>query len=386
MEKNSIKERFRLLAPFLDEHMRRRFAAAEALAIGYGGVSIVSRETGLSRGAISLGCEEIKNPETVDKTRIRRKGGGRKQAIVKDPTLKQDLEQLIDPADEFERSPLRWTCKSVRTLASELNDMGHVISHNRIADLLHELGYTLRANQRTLMSASQDNREAQFFYVNERVKQFLLANDPVIFVDIRKRELVNQARLRERHVDDLEQQQLQAAIEDDAPSMFDEDGNPMAWMGVMIDEETAEFAATTLARWWQTMGCQRFIQSRRLLVVVEIGGSNDEGVHAWKQHLQHIAEAAKLSIAVSHLPPGTSKWQRTEHQIFAFTNQHHEEQPLTSHRTSVNLVMPPKAKVQLQPDGAILQAEPHYHEEWNYEVSSEKVEMSWPMLRGVANG
>ncbi len=386
MEKTSIKERFRLLAPFLDEHMRRRFAAAEAIAIGYGGVSIVARETGLSRGAIALGCEEIKNPEAVDKQRVRRKGGGRKQAIVKDPTLKQDLERLIGPEADLDAAPLSWTCKSVRGLAAELNDMGHVISHNRIADLLHELGYTLRANQKTLTGASQDNREAQFAYLSELVKRFVLTGDPVVFVDVRKRELAPQVRLRDRQIDDSELHTHRNA-EADEVAMIDAEGNPLEWLNVPIDGETAEFAATTLERWWQTLGQERFPAADRLLVVMDSGSGSDDSLRQWKQGLQHLADSAKLTITVSHLPPGTSRWHRMEHQIFSFTNHHRDARPLTSHRTAISLIMPPKLKVQLHPDHASRRAESPYHEEWNYAIgqASQAAHAAWGMLRDVAN-
>ncbi|MGF1525903.1 MAG: ISAzo13 family transposase [Candidatus Competibacterales bacterium] len=385
MDKHAIKERFKLLSPFLDEHLRRRIAAAEAMAIGYGGVSVVSRETGLSRGAIALGCEELKHPEKVDKTRIRRKGGGRKQAIVKDPTLKQDLEALIEPLESPEKSPLRWTCKSVRVLASELNAMNHTISHNRIADLLHEMGYTLRANQKTLMGASQANREAQFHYINERVKQYLASGDPVVFVDTKKRELVNNVRPREKRMDerDRHMQELVLLEQGRRPDELDDDEakSNIGWISVGIDGDTAEFAAESMGRWWTTMGQEAFSRARRVLrvlVVVDSGGSNGQSIALWKRGLLHLVENEDLELTVCHLPPGTSKWNRMEHQLFSFASQSWQDKPMASHRVSINLITGPKVRGGKRGKDSAEEnrAEEPYHQEWNYVIRSTSVAAS----------
>src|SRR3989304_1302974 len=191
MDTNPIKQRFEALASFLDEHLRRIVAAAEAVVIGYGGISIVSGETGVSRGAIALGWEELKHPERATEKRIRKEGGGRKRTIDKDTTLKRDLENLIEPVSRGDpESPLRWTCKSTRRLADELMRKGHEVSHNLVAGLLHEMGYSLQANRKTREGTSHPDRDAQFEYINAEVRRRMARGTPVISVDTKKKELI----------------------------------------------------------------------------------------------------------------------------------------------------------------------------------------------------
>jgi len=379
MNTHEIKQRFKLLSPFLTENLRRRVAAAEAMAIGYGGISIVSRETGVSRGAIALGCEELRHPEKIDETRIRRKGGGRKQAVAKDPTLKQDLELLIEPGPEGETSPLRWTSKSVRSLASELNRMDHKISHNRVADLLHELGYSLRGNQKTLEGVSATDRDIQFRFINEEVHRYQASGQPVVFVDIKKREMVNGTATPlpgERIREPAGLGELLAEEEDAAP-MDAARSAETQWVSVDIDQDTAIFAVDSIRRWWYSMGRSQHPGADKLLVTVDSGGSNGYRIKLWKEELQKLARELSLTITVSHLPPGTSKWSRIEHRLFSFHSQNWHSRPQVSHRVIVNMIAAPEqtpVRPVVSAAGQIPLSEPPtgvnrvFHREWNYTV------------------
>ncbi|MEK7232167.1 MAG: ISAzo13 family transposase, partial [Pseudomonadota bacterium] len=278
MDTKLIKQRFEVLAGFLDERLRRIIAAAEATVIGYGGISIVSRETGVSRRAIALGCEELKHPfdklrtppERATEKRIRREGGGRKRTIDKDPTLRQDLESLIEPVSRGDpESPLRWTCKSVRKLSDELKQMGHKISHNLVAELLHEMGYSLQANRKTLEGTSHPDRNAQFEYINNEVKEYQAIEQPVISVDAKKKELVGDFKnggqeLRPKgdpekvRVHDFEIPELGKV----SPyGVYDVTQN-WGWINVGIDHDTASFAVESIRRWWQSMGQGRYPEAK----------------------------------------------------------------------------------------------------------------------------
>ena len=266
MDTEHIKKRFESIAPFLDERLRRIFAAAEAMVIGYGGPSIVSRETGVSRAAIAMGLNELKEPEKPDTQRIRKKGGGRKRATDKDPTLKEDLESLLESATRGDpESPLLWTSKSVRKLSVELNQMGHKASHNLVAELLRDMGYSLQANQKTLEGSSHPDRNAQFEFINNKVKEYQANQQPVISVDTKKKELVGDFKnggreLRPKgdpqkvRVHDFLIPELGRA----APyGVYDIKDN-MAWVNVGIDHDTSAFAVESIRGWWRTMGLERY--------------------------------------------------------------------------------------------------------------------------------
>jgi len=379
MNTHEIKQRFKLLSPFLTENLRRRVAAAEAMAIGYGGISIVSRETGVSRGAIALGCEELRHPDQVDETRIRRKGGGRKQAVAKDPTLKGDLETLIEPP-EGATSPLRWTSKSVRSLASELNRMDHKISHNRVADLLHELGYSLRGNQKTLEGVSASDRDLQFGFINQEARRYQSTGQPVVFVDIKKREMMNgvaAAPPSERISDPPEFGELLSEEVDNALPVDAARAAETQWVSVDIDQDTAIFAVDSIRRWWHSMGRSQHPGADKLLITVDSGGSNGYRIKLWKEELQKLARELSLTITVSHLPPGTSKWSRIEHRLFSFHSQNWHSRPQVSHRVIVNMIALPESGATLEASPGRAQqplSEPPvganrvFHREWNYTV------------------
>ncbi|MDI6617028.1 MAG: ISAzo13 family transposase, partial [Syntrophaceae bacterium] len=320
--------------------------AAEATAIGYGGISIVSRETGVSRRAIALGCEELRHPEKATEKRIRKKGGGRKRTIDKDPTLKQDIESLIEPLSRGDpESPLRWTCKSVRKLSDELNQMGHKTSHNLVAELLHEMGYSLQANQKTIEGTSHPDRNAQFEHINDKVKEHQSIEQPVISVDTKKKEQIGDFKnggkeLRPKgnpekvRVHDFIIPELGKSSPYGVYDMTCNSG----WVNVGIDHDTAAFAVESIRRWWHLMGKERYPEAKQLLITAGSGGSNGYRVRLWKVELQKLANETGLSISVCHLPPGTSKWNKIEHRLFSFISQNWRGKPLVSHEVIVNLI------------------------------------------------
>lgn len=344
----AIKLRHQALAPLLDERGRRRFAAAEALAAGRGGVTAVARITGLARSTIGRGLLELRGEAAPGAApdRIRRRGGGRKPLVVTDPTVGADLKELVEPATRGDpMAPLLWTAKSLRTLAAGLGALGHRICHNVVGDLLREMGYSLQANCKTREGSNHPDRDAQFGYINDRVKQALAAGEPAISVDTKKKELVGDFKNGGREyrpkgqpepvrVHDFVIPELGRA----APyGVYDIAGNA-GWVSVGIDHDTASFAVNTIRRWWQAMGRARYPQATRLLITADCGGSNGARVRLWKRELQALANELGIAITVCHLPPGTSKWNKIEHRLFSFITQNWRARPLVSYQTIVQLI------------------------------------------------
>jgi hypothetical protein len=348
-----VLRRFRSLSAFLDERMRRLVAAAESAAIGYGGVSVVARATGVSRRAITEGMKELSQQQVSreplpSQSRIRRKGAGRKRTVDKDPTLRQDLDRLVDPATRGDpESPLRWTCKSVRILAEELRREGHAVSYQTVAELLHEMDYSLQANQKKLEGSQHADRNQQFEYINRRAQRYLKQGEPVISVDTKKKELVGdfknpgrewqpQGQPEKVRVHDFEIRQPENGKV--APYGVYDLGRNAGWVSVGVDHDTAEFAVESIRRWWRWMGRRSYPQATRLLITADSGGSNGARVRLWKWELQQLADEIGLEIAVCHFPPGTSKWNKIEHRLFSFISQNWRGKPLSSHQVIIDLI------------------------------------------------
>jgi Rhodopirellula transposase DDE domain len=345
-DESAIHARFAMLMPFLTERTRRLFTAAEAAALGRGGITRVSWATGVSRRAIAAGLAELHAPPTTSPQRVRRPGGGRKRTVKTDRTLRDDLERLIDPATRGDpESPLRWTCKSVRKLAEELRRLGHTTSHRLVATLLHDLGYSLQANRKTLEGTSHPDRDAQFAYINAKVQAALQAGEPVISVDAKKRELVGDFKNAGREWHPAGQAVPVRVYDFVIPALgrvtpygvYDMARNA-AWVNVGTDHNTAAFAVESIRRWWQSMGQSAYPQARTVLITADGGGSNGSRVRLWKLELQRLADETGLEIAVSHFPPGTSKWNKIEHRLFSFISQNWRGKPLVSHEVIVNLI------------------------------------------------
>jgi len=391
----AIKQRFELLVGELNERTRRLLAASEAMMIGWGGIAAVSRATGLSRKAITQGIKQLQDGAKISEGRMRRPGGGRKKTVTKDLKLGEDLERLVEPLTRGDpESPLRWTCKSVRKLAQELNQQGHQVSHQLVSELLHERGYSLQANRKRREGGEHPDRNAQFEHLNEEAQTFLAAGEPVVSVDAKKKELVGdfknagrewgpQGKPQEVRVYDFPISGLGRAT---PYGVYDLRHNA-GWVNVGIDHDTAAFAVESLRRWWNAVGQSQYPGAKRLLISADGGGSNGSRVRLWKWELQQLADETGLAITVCHLPPGTSKWNKIEHRLFAWISQNWRGKPLVSYAVIVKLIAATTTqaglRVQCQLDTntypagrkvsdeemASLSLQPHtFHGEWNYTI------------------
>ena len=343
----AIKLRYAALSPVLDERGRRRFAAAEALAAGWGGIAAVSEATGIARSTIGYGLRELRGvaPDSA-LGGVRRKGAGRKPLTQTDPTLLSDVERLVDPDTRGDpMSPLKWTSKSLRNLAAALCAMGHRIGHDSVAALLKTLGYSLQGNRKTLEGSHHVDRDAQFQHIAETVKAAITAGQPAISVDTKKKELVGDFKNGGREyrpagspepvrVHDFIDPKLGRAAPYGVYDIADDKG----WVSVGIDHDTAAFAVNAIRSWWMTMGRSRYPHAHTLTVTADGGGSNGSRVRLWKVELQKLADELGLTIVVLHLPPGTSKWNKIEHRLFSFISRNWRGRPLADYRTIVELI------------------------------------------------
>jgi len=344
-----IRREYEVLDPEMDERMRRQWAAAEARGLGYGGVTAVSRATGLSRTTIAAGLAELDlTPyrRACEAARVRRPGGGRRPLTEADPELLSALEALIEPTTRGDpQSPLRWTCKSTRRLAGELTRSGHPVSRGTVAALLHEAGYSLQADRKTREGGWHPDRDAQFRYIDSMVRGRLRAQRPAISVDTKKKELVGdfknngrewhpEGRPPEVRVHDFVDKTLGKVIPYGVYDILNDQG----WVGVGVDHDTARFATHTIRSWWTGMGCRQFRRAGDLLITADGGGSNGSRCRLWKVCLQQLADELGLGLTVCHFPPGTSKWNKIEHRLFSFITQNWRGRPLDSRQTVVNLI------------------------------------------------
>lgn len=345
-----IGAKFRSLEAVLDERSRRQWAAAEAREYGYGGVTTVARATGLARNTIVAGIRELEyreqHPDEPVSTRLRHGGAGRKLLTESDPTLVAALEALVEPLTRGDPvSPLRWTCKSTRRLATELKSQGHRVGYRSVAWLLHEAGYSLQANRKTREGNQHPDRNAQFEFINAQATRFQKRHQPVISVDTKKKELVGDFKNSGREwrpkgepenvrVHDFQDKELGKAI----PYGVYDVTNNQGWVSVGIDHDTAYFATASIRRWWQEMGTHRFPRVTELFITADGGGSNSYRTRLWKVALQDLANDLGLKLTVSHFPPGTSKWNKVEHRLFSFISQNWRGKPLASIQVIVSLI------------------------------------------------
>lgn len=342
-----LRHKYTALAPLLNERTRRCWAATEAQALGYGGISVVAQALGMARGTIHAGLAEVQSRGTaVTPQRIRQGGGGRLPLTQKDPTLVAALNQLVEPTTRGDpESPLRWTCKSTTALAQELARAGHPISQRSVCTLLHAQQYSLQANRKTREGTQHPDRDAQFQYLNARVRQFQRAKQPVISVDAKKKELVGNFKMggqewqprgtpEEVNVHDFPDPHLGKVT---PYGVYDLSANE-GWVNVGIDHDTAEFAVESIRRWWTHMGQVRYPHAKKLLVTADGGGSNSSRTRLWKVAVQQLADDLQRPIHVCHFPPGTSKWNKIEHRLFCFITQNWRGRPLLSRAMVVNLI------------------------------------------------
>lgn len=359
----AIRQRFKGLALTLDERQRRIWAATEAEAAGYGGVSLVSRSTGISRRAIHVGLHELhaNAGDAAPADRVRRSGAGRKRLTETQPGLLSALDALVEPTSRGDPdSPLRWTCKGIRRLAAELQRQGFTISPQKVGQLLAELDYRLQANRKTREGNQHPDRNAQFEYIAALVRRFQKRGQPVISVDTKKKEIVGNFKNsgREWHpqgkpiavnVHDFMDKKLGKAI---PYGVYDLAAN-LGWVSVGNDHDTADFAVESVRRWWRKMGCPLYPKATDLLVTADGGGSNSSRNRRWKVALQELADELSLAIHVCHFPPGTSKWNKIEHRLFSQIAINWRGKPLTSHEVVVKLIATTKTETGLRVGAAL---------------------------------
>jgi Rhodopirellula transposase DDE domain len=393
----TVREKYESLRNLLSERQRRMWAATEARALLRGGVSVVAQATGLSRSTIHAGLRELAAGQVSALVGggSRKLGGGRKRLTDHQPGMLQALELLIEPTTRGDpESPLRWTCKSTRKLAKELQAQGFRIGDRKVAELLHQLKYSLQGNAKTLEGQDHPDRNAQFEYINAQAKKFLGHGSPVISVDTKKKEAIG--NFSNRGQEWRPQGQPEATLLHDFPDpelgkavpygVYDV-GRNQGWVNVGIDHDTAEFATDSILSWWKHMGGKAYPKATRLLIMADAGGSNSNRSRLWKVGLQRLADLTGLHISVSHFPPGTSKWNKIEHRMFSFITQNWRAQPLVSYATIVHLIGNTKTQMGLKikakltrkkyPKGikvlnaemAALNLEPaKFHGDWNYQL------------------
>jgi hypothetical protein len=340
-----LQSKWNSLMRHLDERQRRLLAAAEARVLGYGGISLVAEASGLSRTTIHKALEELDGPPLAG-GRTRQPGGGRKRLREQNPGIVAALEELIAPVTRgHPESPLRWTCKSTRQLAKVLSTQGYVVAHRTVADLLQELGYSLQANAKTIEGRQHTDRDAQFQYINRLTKSYLRRKLPAISVDTKKKELVGeyknggrewQPKRRPERVQthDFPNPKVGKAIPYGVYDLARNEG----WVNVGCDHDTASFAVESIRRWWRSMGRKVYPDAKALLINADGGGSNGYRPRLWKVELQQLADETGLAITVCHFPPGTSKWNKIEHRLFAHITMNWRGRPLVSHEVVVNLI------------------------------------------------
>lgn len=395
----SIRRKFQSLRPGMDERLRRQWAATEARELGRGGVTAVACATGMSRTTITAGRRELELPiqrRSQEALRVRRPGGGRHALVQTDPDLLKALEALVEPVTRGDpESPLRWTCKSTAKLAAELTRQQHPVSDRTVAALLIQAGYSLQANRKTREGSAHPDRNAQFEYLNGRVRSFDRRGQPAISVDTKKKELVGDFKNGGREwrpagepenvrVHDFLDKRLGKAI----PYGVYDIVNNQGWVNVGIDHDTAQFAAHSIRSWWRAMGQSRFPRATELLITADGGGSNSSRSRLWKSSLQTLADDLGLKLLVCHFPPGTSKWNKIEHRMFSFITQNWRGKPLRSHQAIVNLIASTTTRSGLVVKAALdtnhydtkikvsdaelasLKLQRHeFHGEWNYTIS-----------------
>ena len=346
MSLGDLKRKFRAAWPHLDERTRRIMAATEAMSLGYGGVSLVSRACGLSRKAIRKGIGELGSRGKPLVDRIRRPGAGRKSITQSDPRLIQSLEALIDAQTRGDpESPLRWICKSTRAIAAELGEQEHPVSHMKVAQILHDLDYSLQSNRKTLEGKDHPDRDAQFRHINPTVKKSLGQGIPVISVDTKKKELIGnydnagrQWRAARQPIEvqghDFPSPEVPRAY----PYGIYDIGRNAGFVNVGTDHDTGAFAVASIRGWWRAEGKRIYPNADTILITADAGGSNGWRLRLWKLELQKFADQTGMAISVCHFPPGTSKWNKIEHRLFSFISSNWRGEPLRDYETIVNLI------------------------------------------------
>ncbi len=390
-----IRTKYAAMIGDLDERGRRRWAAAEARSLGRGGIAAVAQATGMSDRTIRNGIQELHDSDPLPSDRQRRPGGGRKSREQEQPDLVDALEMLVDPVSRGDpESPLRWTCKSTRVLAAELQSQGFQVSSSKVRQLLKVCGYSLQSNRKTREGKQHPDRDAQFNHIARRVRARQHRREPAVSVDTKKKEVLGNLKNAgktqrpkgqpvEVDVHDFPDPQKGKA---DPYGVYDIHRNE-AGVSVGISHDTAEFAVAAIRRWWARLGKRRYGKVKRLLITADSGGSNSSRNRLWKLELQRFANKTGMIIEVCHFPPGTSKWNKIEHRLFCHITRNWQGTPLETHEIVVELIGATRTKEGLEvhawldestyakgrkvtedelAECVILRNK--FHGEWNYEI------------------
>ena len=390
-----IRTKYTDLVHDLDERGRRRWAAVEARSLGRGGIAAVAEATGMSDRTIRSGMRELESDDPLPPDRQRRAGGGRKRRKDEQPDLIGALDRLIDPMTRGEPTgPLRYTCKSTSTLATELVNQDFQVSPSTIGRLLKELGYSLQSNRKTREGKQHPDRNAQFEHINRRVMARHRRGEPAVSVDTKKKEplgnLKNPGRSYRPHgkpvevkMHDFPDPKLGKAV----PYGVYDIGENQAGVSVGISHDTAEFAVAAIRRWWRKLGRNNYLKAKRLLITADSGGSNGPRNRLWKLKLQQFADETGLILEVCHYPPGTSKWNKIEHRLFCHITRNWQGEPLETFDIVVELIGNTRTSEGLEVHAWLDEAtyqkgikvtddelaecliKPNtFHGEWNYEI------------------
>src|SRR5450631_1598585 len=380
--------------PHLDEHARRLVAASKAVELGYGGVSRVSRACGLSRVTLTKGVEELQAAPLAP-GRVRHEGGGRHALTSNDPGLTPALDGMVEPTARGDpQSPLRWTCKSARTLAAELTARHHPVSHTKVTQLLREGGYSLQGNRKTEEGEDHPDRDAQFRHINRAIKRALRVGEPVISVDTKKKELIGNYQNKGRQwrkTGTAEKVNGHDFPGPDVPRAYPygiyDLGRNAGFVNVGTDHDTGAFAVASIRGWWRFEGRHLYPAAEKILITADGGGSNGSRLRLWKLELQKLADETGLSLSICHFPPGTSKWNKVEHRLFSFISSNWRGEPLRDYETIVNLISrtttakglqvtcrldrrkyPTGRKVTDEEIARVNLEQNNFHGEWNYTI------------------
>ena len=341
-----LKQKFHAVWSLLDERTRRVMAANEAISLGFGGITEVHRACGLSRKAIAKGIAEIQAGIMPPMGHIRRSGAGRKAITELDPRILEALEAMIDSQTRGDpESPLRWICKSTRTIAAQLAKKKHPVSHAKVAQILNDLNYSLQSNRKTEEGADHPDRDAQFRHINAAVKKCLKQGVPVISVDTKKKELIgNYNNAGQQWLPAKQPKKVQGhdfpgpEVPRAYPYGIYDLGRNVGFVNVGTDHDTGAFAVASIRGWWRSEGQRLYPDAGMILITADGGGSNGWRLRLWKLELQKFADQTGLNISVCHFPPGTSKWNKIEHRLFSFITSNWRGEPLRDYETIVNLI------------------------------------------------
>lgn len=395
MNTDVVENKLKRILPYLNEKQQRILAATEAIALGYGGVSRVSKITGISRTTIHKGIDDLENKNYKLLERIRLSGGGRKSTHFQNHKLRDLIENLVEDSTSGDpMSPLKWTSKSIREISEHLTKNRNEISRESVRIILKDLGYSLQANDKSIEDSHPD-RDEQFRYINKKVKKFLKDGFPVISVDTKKKELIgnfankgkewrkkkNPKKANEHDFHNPKGQEI------GIPYGIYDQGKNLGWVNVGCDHDTSVFAVQSIQRWWTYMGKMIYQKAKKLLICADSGGSNGYRVRLWKVKLQEFANKTGLEITVCHFPKGTSKWNKIEHRLFSHISMNWKGRPLTSHDVMVNLIGATQTKTGLKvkagidkrkyPTGIKISdsdmekvniKKDKFHGEWNYTI------------------